>query len=91
MKHSPTKSRQLPFSTGIAWLAIAFLLLPFMVTNESLWIDEAQTACYAMFDGFGAFVHKLESDNRTGTLSEGLMPLSMFLAWIFGHVFGVTE
>jgi len=84
-------SKDTRFGSDLIWLIGALLMLTLMVTARSLWIDEAQTATYAKLATFGDFIDKLARDNRTGSLSEGLMPLSMFLAWICGHAFGVSE
>lgn len=72
-------------------LIIPIVLTVFMISNNSLWIDEAQTATYAKLENFTQFKEKIASDNQTGTLSEGLMPLSMFLAWVFANLIGHGE
>jgi hypothetical protein len=72
-------------------LIIPIVLTVFMISNNSLWIDEAQTATYAKLENFTQFKEKIASDNQTGTLSEGLMPLSMFLAWLVANLIGHGE
>ncbi len=72
-------------------MVAALLLLPLMVSNRSLWIDEGQTASYASLPGIGEFCERIRADNAIGSLSEGMMPLSMFLAWVGGKILPATE
>jgi len=76
---------------GAWWLIAALLLLPWMISTDSLWIDEGQTAIYASLPSLDQFAEKIAHDNRSGGLSEGLMPLSMFLTWAAAKVFGMSE
>jgi len=69
------------------YLVGAFLLLPLMVSTQSLWIDEAQTASYATVKGFSQWMSTFLSDTK----SEGLMPLSMLIVWFFSQFLGTTE
>ncbi len=73
------------------WLAGALVFLPLMVSDRSLWIDEGQTASYASLPGIAEFGAKIRAGNAIGSLSEGLMPLSMFLAWVGGKILPATE
>jgi hypothetical protein len=79
-------------ATGISqnprfWLWVALLLLPFMPSHDSLWIDEGDTAMYAVLPGFGAWWHHLRLDEA----ADCQMPLSMLFAWIGGKLLGVSE
>lgn len=69
------------------WLAAALALLPFMISGESLWIDEAQTAAYAMEPGLGDLCQRLLHDPK----SEAMMPLPMALAWGGVRLLGAGE
>jgi hypothetical protein len=69
------------------WLLAGLLLLPFMLTNDSLWIDEGGTAMYAAQPDFHSWWHRLRQDNG----SDSEMPLTMFMAWIAGPVLGTAE
>jgi hypothetical protein len=69
------------------WLLCGLLLLPFMLTNDSLWIDEGDTAMYAMQPDFHSWWHHLRQD----TAADCQMPLSMLFAWIGGRVLGTQE
>ena len=69
------------------WLAAALALLPLMISGESLWIDEAQTAKYAREPDFASFVDRLIHDSY----SEAMMPLPMALAWGWVRLLGDGE
>ena len=69
------------------WLLAGLLLLPFMVTNDSLWIDEGDTAMYAMQPDFHSWWHHLRQDSA----ADCQMPLSMLFAWIGGRMLGTQE
>lgn len=58
-----------------------------MISGESLWIDEAQTAAYAMKPTFAQWLDTLLNDRN----SESQMPLAMFVAWLAGSVIGTGE
>ncbi|HEY5233200.1 MAG TPA: hypothetical protein VIK35_06690 [Verrucomicrobiae bacterium] len=68
-------------------LLLAGLLLPFMLTNDSIWIDEGGTAMYAAQPDFHSWWHHLGQDNT----SDSEMPLTMFMAWIAAPVLGTAE
>jgi len=69
------------------WLFLGILLLPLMLTNQSLWLDEGCTAMYAIQSDLQSWWHYL----RTDTYSDCQMPLSMLVAWITAHTFGIQE
>jgi hypothetical protein len=62
-------------------------LLPFMVSTESLWIDEGDTALYAGQTSAAEWVRHLLQDNDAG--SE--MPLTMWTAWLTKRFVGSSE
>lgn len=65
----------------------AFLLLPLMISSQSLWIDEGDTAVYALQPDLRAWLdHLLEDIN-----ADCQMPLSMFIAWLLARVGGTSE
>ena len=68
-------------------LFFALLLLPFMLTNDSIWIDEGDTAMYAMQPDFHSWWQYLRHD----ALADCQMPLSMFFAMISGRLLGTAE
>jgi hypothetical protein len=71
-----------------AWgLVAGLLLLPLMPTNESLWLDEGDTALYAVQPDFGSWWHRLRQD----IAADCQMPLSMFFAWVTGQTLGTEE
>jgi hypothetical protein len=69
------------------WLLAGLLLLPFMLTNDSIWLDEGDTAMYAMQPDF----HSWREHLRQSLDSNCLMPLPMFFAWIGGRMLGTQE
>ena len=69
------------------WLLAGLLLLPFMLTNESLWLDEGNTAMYVMQPDFHSWWHYLRQDSQ----ADCQMPLSMFFAWVSGRLLGTQE
>lgn len=69
------------------WLLLALLLLPIMPTHDSLWLDEGNTAMYAMQPDLHSWFHHLLQDRG----ADCQMPLSLFFAWIGGRVLGVGE
>lgn len=73
--------------TPAVWLALGLLLLPLMITSESLWLDEADTAMYALQPDFHSWQQHLNQDRG----ADCQMPLSMFLAWITGQTLGTRE
>jgi hypothetical protein len=69
------------------WLLVGLLFLPFMPTNDSLWLDEGDTAMYVMQPDFHSWWHYLRQDRQ----ADCQMPLSMFFAWISGRMLGTQE
>jgi hypothetical protein len=69
------------------WLIAALLLLPLMITGESLWLDEGDTAMYALQPDFCAWWQHLNQDHG----ADCQMPLSMLVAWIGGKSVGTQE
>ncbi len=68
-------------------LALSLLLLPFQITNQSLSMDEGDTALYALQPNLTAWFTHLHQDR----LADSQMPLSMWFAWAGGKLFGVAE
>jgi len=66
------------------WWLLPALLLPLMITNESLWIDECDTAIYSIQPDFHSWRQHLNQDAN----ADCQMPLSMFFAWITGRALG---
>lgn len=58
-----------------------------MVSNQSLWIDEAQTAFYARKSSLAEWTQAMFELKW----SETLMPLGMFVAWMGGRLIGTGE
>lgn len=68
-------------------LILALLLLPIMISNESLWLDECGTAAYSREPTINAFWHDLNHDLN----GDCQMPLALFLGWLTAHTFGSQE
>jgi hypothetical protein len=73
--------------TPAVWLALGLLLLPLMITSESLWLDEGDTALYASQPDFHSWWQHLRHDRA----ADCQMPLSMFFAWVTGQTLGTHE
>ena len=71
----------------LVFLLMSLLLLPLMVSQQSLWIDEGQTASYATCSSLVEWTNFFLADTK----SEAMMPLPMFLAWVFAKVLGTSE
>ncbi|HEY1663659.1 MAG TPA: hypothetical protein VGI03_14670 [Verrucomicrobiae bacterium] len=69
------------------WLLPALLLLPLMISNDSLWLDEGDTATYALQPDFHSWWFFLNHD----LAADCQMPLSMFLAWVSAWTLGLQE
>jgi hypothetical protein len=76
-------NRTVAISSAITALAMTVL----MPSQQSLWIDEAQTFHHVAQPTLGALCSGLLVDHK----SEALMPLGMFLAWLGGQVLGTSE
>lgn len=68
-------------------LLAALLLLPFAVSNDSLWLDEGDTAMYALEPNFSAWRERLLHDGQ----ADCQMPLAMFCSWAAGKIIGTQE
>jgi hypothetical protein len=68
-------------------LLLSLLLLPLMVTNDSLWLDEGDTAMYALQPDFQSWCRYLRHD----LAADCQMPLSMLAAWAGGRTIGTSE
>ena len=66
------------------WLLAALCLLPVMVSNDSLWLDEGDTAGYAWQQNFSCWCQRLWSDRQ----ADCQMPLGMLSAWVSGVILG---
>ena len=76
MKHLP-----------IIGVILPFLLIAMMISSQTLWIDEGDTAIYAQQPTFSDFCHHLQADSD----ADCQMPLSMFIAWAVDKVMGHSE
>jgi hypothetical protein len=74
-------------ATPRCWLLLSLLILPLTVTNDSLWLDEGDTAIYARQPDFSAWRQWLTHDR----LADCQMPLAMLSAWVGGKFFGTRE
>lgn len=77
--------RVLPWAT----LSIALLLTVFIPSNQSLWIDEAQTAYYASEPTFAGVMHKLVAAEDYA--SDAQMPFGVLGAWVGARILGTGE
>lgn len=68
-------------------LVAALLLLPLMISNDSLWLDEGDTAMYALDPNFSAWCQRLLHDGQ----ADCQMPLTMLTAWGGGKLWGTQE
>jgi hypothetical protein len=75
------------FSRPGFWLCAALLLLPFMVTNDSLWLDEGDTARYVMQPDFHSWWDCLRHDDQ----ADCQMPLALLYSWVAGKLWGTQE
>jgi len=68
-------------------LVAALLALPWMISNDSLWLDEGDTAMYAIQPDFHSWWDRLRHDGQ----ADCQMPLSMLSAWMGGRLLGTQE
>lgn len=68
-------------------LIAGLVLLPLMISNQSLWIDEADVAYYGRQPTFEAWRYLLTHDLS----SDCQMPLTMFGGWVVSHTIGTQE
>jgi hypothetical protein len=73
--------------SSVFWFAASLLLLMFMPSSQSLWIDEAEEARYAMVANFSSWVAEFRSDNK----SQSQMPLAMLVRYLAAELFGHGE
>ena len=76
-----------PFSSPRFFLLAALLLLPFMVSNDSLWLEEGDTAMYVLQPNFHAWCDRLLHDGQ----ADCQMPLALFCSWVAGKIWGAAE
>ena len=69
------------------FLLVSVLMLPLMITNESLWIDEGSTALFATQPDLGSWWAYFTTNRST----DAQMPLSTFTAWMAEKVIGSQE
>src|SRR5450756_744091 len=69
------------------WLCAALLLLPFMLTNDSLWLDEGHTAMYVLQPDFHSWWDRLRHDHS----ADCQMPLAGLCDWVAGKLWGTKE
>lgn len=69
------------------WLA-ALLALPFMISNDSLWVDEGVSAMHASQPDFSSWWHYITHEDTGGDAQQ---PLGMFTLWLAGHLVGMSE
>ena len=75
------------FSSSRRWLLAALLLLPLMVSNDSLWLDEGDTAMYVMQPDFHSWWQRLQHDDQ----ADCQMPLALLVSWTGGKLWGTQE
>lgn len=68
-------------------LLLALVLLPLTISNDSLWLDEGDTAMYARDPDFSAWRERLLHDGQ----ADCQMPLAMLCAWVGGKILGTQE
>lgn len=66
------------------WLLAALGLLAVMVSNDSLWLDEADTAMYALRPDLMSWARWLWLDRQ----ADCQMPLAMLCSWFSGVILG---
>src|SRR3974377_2325500 len=74
-------------SASLWILFLSLALLPLQISNQSLWIDEGDTASYALQPDLHAWVQRLVHD----PIPDCQMPLTMWTAWLGAHSLGSAE
>ena len=69
------------------WAVVAFVLLGFSLSSDSIDQMESQTWNYARLGTFGEFSRELRRDET----SEPQKPLGLFSAWAWARAFGTRE
>lgn len=77
----------LPRYSGFIYLILALVLVPFMPSTDSLWVDEAQTWRYAKQPTLVSFSQQFATERN----SEAQMPLGMLGAWSWAQILGTSE
>ena len=72
---------------SVSFLIASLLLLPLMITDESLWVDEGSTALFAQQRDLRSWWGYLQAN----TSSDAQMPLYLFTAWVAEKVIGSGE
>jgi len=83
----PVSGLKFPLMTPRLCLLAALLLVPFMITNDSLWLDEGDTARYALQPDFHAWSHWLRHDGQ----ADCQMPLALLCSWVAAKLWGTAE
>ncbi len=68
-------------------LLLALALLPLMISNDSLWLDEGDTAMYVLQPDFPSWCQRLSHDDQ----ADCQMPLAMWTSWAAGKILGTQE
>lgn len=75
------------FASPRFWLWLSLAVLPLTISNDSLWLDEGDTAMYAQEPDCSSWTHRLLHDDQ----ADCQMPLGMFCAWVGGKILGTQE
>jgi hypothetical protein len=81
------KPKEPSFGISHICLLLALLLLPLAITNDSLWLDEGDTAMYALEPSYHSWCERLLHDSQ----ADCQMPLSLLAAWVGAKLFGAQE
>lgn len=68
-------------------MLLALAILPLTISNDSLWLDEGDTAMYALEPTFHSWCERLLHDGQ----ADCQMPLAMLAAWVGAKTFGSQE
>ena len=83
----PSRTSGFRFEFSWLWLPLALLLLPLAITNDSLWLDEGDTAMYVLQPDFHAWCDRLLHDGQ----ADCQMPLALLCSWVTGKLWGTQE
>lgn len=75
------------YSSSTLFLLLSLLILPLMITNESLWLDEISTALYARQPDLASWYDHLLNERG----SDSQQPLSLFVAFLTDKVMGSSQ
>lgn len=74
---------------GQWWILFgALAVLPFMISRDSLWVDEGVSAIYASQPDFSSWWHYSAQEDMGGDAQQ---PLSMITIWLGGRLIGMEE